>query len=122
MRPLKFRAWDVPNKRWMDEHSTYALMKECQITGHDYGFRYVIEQFTGLQDKHGKDIYEGDLIRNNAGRTCQVVWFKPCVGFDCEVVQTIPGDSSVGFSPSLWAGMVEVIGNIHSNPELLERK
>lgn len=70
-----------------------------------------VGQFTGLYDKDGKEIYEGDMVQNDLGRVCDVSY---CIGggfagFDLSPVFT--------FENRLKD--VIIIGNIHDNPELL---
>ena len=69
-------------------------------------------QFTGLQDKNGIDIYEGDVIRTPRGDWGVIVYKAPFF----EV--TVSSDQSSMYSRE-WFNDVEVIGNIHQNPDLL---
>lgn len=84
------------------------------------------EQMTGLTDKNGKDVFEGDLIKNDRGRTGRVVWQRHTAAFDTDFVSddgTSPNpaiDKSYGFKCYEWNMHIEVIGNIYENPELLE--
>ena len=70
-----------------------------------------IMQFTGLQDSKGKDIYEGDII--GCSPVGQIIYFEPYAAF---LIQF--GDNNL-VALNKDAG-IEVIGNIHENPELLK--
>ncbi len=77
--------------------------------------RYYIEEFTGLTDKNGKDVYEGDILREPV---------SPVGGADGGYLyknRAIKWDGAGGgynlFAPQAAS---EVIGNIHENPELLD--
>ena len=73
----------------------------------------VREDDTGLKDKNGKEIYEGDICRCSFGE-CGVVNYR--YGEFC-----IVGDDIVGMS--LWKGKAfDIIGNVHENPELLKEE
>ena len=139
MRPIKFRAWNG-RKMIMPEDSAYyqhyismcgnIVQKssegmDCFGGGDRWARAEPLElmQFTGLQDKVGVDIYEGDLIKNKSGRICEVVFNKYCAAFDSKIRSDGSLDSEAYSGRSiLWKSHVTVIGNIYQNPELLENK
>ena len=68
------------------------------------------DQWTSLKDKHGRDIYDGDIIEDK---------------YDLDVVSWVEGIGAWGWSGGIeWGTIfpdgVDVIGNIHENPELLK--
>lgn len=83
-----------------------------------------IGQFTGLTDKNGKKIFEGDIVKTKYGRLCIVVWFlsQEYNGWDLEPIRTF--ENCVRTKPPESIDLykkdnLEVIGNIHDNPELM---
>lgn len=121
MREIKFRAKTVTADEWVFGH--YAFVDGYHVI-YENGRPIIIKsitlgQFTGLKDKNGKEIYEGDIICYNGGYTTSrakmtVKWMD--VGFVLEAYG------------ELWAyslgecitNTLEAIGNIYENPELLE--
>ena len=82
--------------------------------------KIVTLEFTGLLDKNGKEIYEGDIINfifDDGVIRCRVHWDDFHAGF-----KALPEDyENYGISQDMNASRpYEVIGNIHQNPELLE--
>lgn len=71
-----------------------------------------VGQFTGLHDKNGKEIYEGNIVRYDMGGECEVSY---CIGGGFAGF-----DLSPAFHDEHQLTDVEVIGNIHDNPELLK--
>jgi len=103
-REIKFRAWDKEEKQFtaMSLEGIFAFYDEGN------GDRLELMQYTGLKDKNGKEIYEGDIIsRIGCGLSKVVEWreTKKYAGFN------IGNEYKYG---------IEVIGNIYSNPELLK--
>ena len=132
MREIKFRAWDEESKEMIfsdddtgenffsfyDGKMVAAVIEEV-TSGSDCEPDYntsrelgVVMQFTGLRDRTGVEIYEGDIVKNSQ-----------CPGSSIMVVKYYGG----GFDPfaipnwecSADPNESEVIGNIYENPELL---
>ena len=113
-REIQFRAWDIGHKRMLiPAMPLIGGGLSWGKTGYDAGGRdYILEQFTGLRDKNGKEIYEGDIISMDelSPRYNKVVIYKlSSFGY---------ADCGVHVVPEF--GKWRIIGNIHENPELLE--
>ena len=126
MREIKFRAWNkVQEQMVWDE---LVVSAGGRIFEFNYGLMlavppvddYILMQFTGLKDKNGKEIYEGDLLKLEYPK--KEPWSVWQVGWDselgrwCGVYDT--GEVGINLSRKQIAG-VEVIGNIYENSELL---
>ena len=123
MREIKFRVWDKERKQMMFPEA----MKIFSIFTQDWKHQDMILeqydsivwlQFTGLQDKNSKEIYEGDILINTSGRKCSVVWFAPAGCWDANALND--AGNPRGSDPPSWTRETEVIGNIYENPELVE--
>ncbi len=78
----------------------------------------VIMQSTGLKDKNGVDVYQGDIIRCTRGCPHEVIWLEEYGGaFFGGMPAWYLSGLEKGYA---WTGGEEVIGNIYENPELLE--
>lgn len=110
MRQIKFRAWDYYDKKMVDmpiNHSGYTLNEVFEnVVDED---RYGLMQFTGLLDKNGKEIYEGDIVEHNL-LLSEVRWSDEWGTWEVYDNDMLGNHHKV----------LEVIGNIYENPELRE--
>ena len=118
MREILFRGKQRDNGEWF--YGDLIHLNHCvSIRSKDCARSVVPEtvgQYTGLTDKNGKKIFEGDLIRSaETGETAIVQWFSEHSAFMiwCKT------SNQVGFLYECEKSIIEVIGNIHDNPELI---
>ena len=119
MRKIKFRAWDENEKIMRNISCIFWNTLEWYISrfeldGKDMKEGMPIMQYTGLKDKDGKEVYEGDVINGD---------FPDVVFWDDDRGQWMLRNSE-NPDDTLWEIMrdnnPEIIGNVHENPELIE--
>ena len=135
-RIIKFRAKHIKNGAWLygdllqsNEGSVYIGVHGHYIDdGYHFNDMYdetcyvdedTIGQFTGLLDKNGKEIYEGDVIlqQGYSGKKPMLVRFEHGAFVTGE-----HSGSSTATRPMLIQKRCEVLGNIYENPELISKK
>lgn len=122
MREIKFRAWGQFGSKMNKNEMIYDWQGTdwIEYVGFDGDNYFEIMQYTGLKDKNGKEIYEGDIIEypfETLGATGGVIeWCKG--GFTIKLLHTVSG-----YHQNIWTNdMYEIIGNIYENKELLQQK
>lgn len=139
-REIKFRAWSRDGEFGEDDKPEFKMLYPENLAFSEYDIlanqlkdipdQFYLMQFTGLYDKYGKEIYEGDILEYfyidknepySLGNVQAVINFEHgafrCreVGFDYEGKKEIP----MLLTDFIDDIEIEIIGNIHENPELL---
>ena len=125
MRTIKFRGKRLDNSEWvygdlLRMHGVPYIYPDPAPDGwNDYEvIPDTVGQFTGLLDKNGKEIYEGDIVANDFGNAYIVNMTVEWCTDGFWALHEIDGDDTMHFVAD-YLKEIEIIGNIHDNPELL---
>lgn len=124
MREIRFRIWDTKTKRYLEKgHPDFVNawgFEDCKnrLALKAKSGSLIFEQYTGFKDQNGVDIYEGDIIWL-FGIHLEVIWSQDEGKFD---IRNKDFRAGAFIFDKHTVQHIEVIGNIHENPELLEAK
>jgi uncharacterized phage protein (TIGR01671 family) len=124
MREIKFRAFDskMEQPMWDTEGCLSLIMLQNRVANGDADDKGMLDrfkfmQFTGLFDKEGREIYEGDIVRSGmTGANYLIFWHDENASFRKQCVNANKKDIDIWQDNS----SVRVIGNIHETPDLCE--
>ena len=137
MRAIKFRAQDIASNKWLygdvRHHKDDVCIFEQGGTKGEQVKRETVGQFTGLTDKTGKEIYEGDIVEcvswneffsDGSGKPMEPFRRRMVVKFHngaFKMIEEFPEPMKPSYWDLIYDGDIVVIGNIYNNPELLKK-
>lgn len=126
MREIKFRAWHIKSKKMVRIYSfTFNNSEDLHSITYEDGrggtFNqtkdFILMQSTGLHDKNGKEIFEGDIYEYD-GAHGEIAWVAPSF----HKIWHVDGKKTGSHIDEIDLKYMQIIGNIHESPELLESK
>ena len=140
-RQIKFRVWDVEQNKFLPSYADKGIefYHEQGKDWHEKQVRdivpvswflqdhnnnlanYIVTQYTGLTDKNGKEIYEGDIVIDTQSQKYAVFANEKYGKYDIRVCGAYKQTSTIFFTQMCDKKYIEVIGNIFEHKHLLEK-
>lgn len=121
-REIKFRAWDKENEEYRNGYEVLLKYDGSAISRYALGaldtdipVNAIIEQCTGLEDRNGKEIYEGDIVEIGKYGKFQIIWNEWACKFDFDKIGKREREEPLLSQD--WEQKAEVIGNIHEKED-----
>jgi uncharacterized phage protein (TIGR01671 family) len=112
MREIKFRAWEIDEKRWLDKDELFLSVLKGELSGWQNSGKWRLLQFTGISDVDGSEIYEGDILKWSS--------YVGEVKYKGDVCQFLIHDKKYPQEYDRGWRLVDsgnkIIGNIYENP------
>lgn len=128
MREIKFRIWSNQYNEYIQDKDRYYISvdngkvcKEYNDVTIDSVPNTTREQYTGLNDNNGVEIYEGDIVMDNMKYKYKVEWSEDHASFILRGINNNIGVVSINCDKIINCDIVK-IGNMHENTELLIKK
>lgn len=127
-KKIKFRVWDDLEKIFLHNKGFHdVIFRDNGLcfpygTGHstqEYPNRFIVEQFTGLEDKNGKEIYEGDILYHFNER--MDVFIKRGDGGFVFVSKTKKHPEEGHYITKAYSSEMSIVGNIHMIPHICKK-
>lgn len=119
MKERKYKAWDKKNKCWFEDwfciyHTGYAgILKDNDVVISE---KLIVVEWTGLKDKNGVDIYEGDLLFNENRLIGEFGFRNGRYG----VIHEVHTEYCMDLDIEYFSRYCEVKGNIYENPKMIK--
>jgi len=124
MREIKLRAWSKRRNKWISPMTSFSFVTADLTTEFKDTEEIAYSQCTGLKDKNGKEIYEGDIVSakyiydKRTTDKAQVIWREDKASFGLKSLKGLTNEEYELYKVTAEHNL-EVIGNIYENKELL---
>jgi uncharacterized phage protein (TIGR01671 family) len=129
-REIKFRVWDTTRKQWVENYSMWMIDAGALTINELFQAKNVIfQQCTGLKDRHGKEIYEGDIVKTGSNQYFICIYnntefiyqrSEPINPLFAKQNKLDTNLNIVSFLKIIHNLHLPIVGNIFENPELLK--